>query len=450
MRPRDRCSWATAAAMALFLVAPLSAARADDDALLPPVICLHGFRGDATTFEPALEPLRAAGLEPIPLTFVPAAGDQGIGPTATDVIGPMIEVALAEHGYPPGQPFGVLAHSLGGLAIRHLVEGAGWGERVTRVVLLAVPNHGAHTGLGSAACTLPPGDPWRACGCDTRSGSPFLAELGSAPPPEVAARYLSIGASWRGTPMPGGGDMDGSGQGHANDGVVATESPYLEGVPFAIWKGRGPSRHTRLCCNSVIVDWVTGFLLDGSLPSPVPDPQSRIAGDLCEEPRIAAPGGGAALDTGSTDSTGPAGPAEPDPGAVELVIRVDASAAVDPLVQFKIRRGRLQLRLDDVEVLDHSERRAPRGDPVHSAALGPGEHRLELRWDVVFRSATDRHHPASSRPTELGFSVPDAGFATFVFVVEPGVPVDIVARLHRKASVGLQGRTWIEFEQTPR
>lgn len=427
-------AWATV----LVLPAPAGAGARVADAgaseLPPPVICLHGFRGDATTFDGAVDPLRAAGLEPLPLTFVPTSGTQGIPGTAREVIGPMIDEALAAAGYPPGQRFSVLAHSLGGLAIRHLAEREGWEERVDRVVLLAVPNRGAYTGLGRAACGLPRSSPWRGCGCDARRGSPFLDELGTRPPEALAARYLSIGASWRGTPMPGGGDLDGSGQGHANDGVVATESPYLEGVPFRIWKGRGPSRHTRLCCNAVIVDWIVGFLAHGTVPEESPYPRSDTAADLC------SPDG-----AGRTQASGTDNAEVPPPDAGWVTIRVDAGPAVDPLVQFKIREGRLQLQLDGEPVVDQRTRRAPRGDIVHVAALAPGAHDLAARWDVVFRSATDRHLPASSRPEEVGFSVPADGFATRQFTVSPGQPLEVVIRMHRRATVGLQGDTWIEF-----
>lgn len=405
-----------------------------EDELPHPVICLHGFRGDASTFDGALEPLRAAGLEPLPLTFVPASGTQGIADTAREVIGPMIEEALDTAGYPEGQRFSVLAHSLGGLAIRQLAEREGWEDRVDRVVLLAVPNRGARTGLGSAACGLPRSSPWRGCGCDTRRGSAFLDELGTRPPEDLAPRYLSIGASWRSTPMPGGGDLDGSGHGHANDGVVATESPHLDGVPFRIWKGRGPSRHTRLCCNAVIVDWIVGFLAHGAAPPESAYPRAEVADDLC-----AADGGHVA----SRPGAGPAVEAPADAGWV--TIRVDAGPAVDPLVQFKIRQGRLRLHLDGERVLDRRERRVPLGDIVHTVALAPGTHDLAIRWDVVFRSATDRHLPASSLPEEVGFSVPAEGFATRQFTVSPGQPLEVVIRLHRRATIGVQGDTWVDF-----
>ncbi len=432
-----RAALAAALLVSLLLPAPAAAgARVSggETVDLPtPVICVHGFRGDATTFEGALEPMRAAGLEPLPLTFVPTSGAHGIAETARGIVGPMIDDALAGAGYPEGQRFHVLAHSLGGLAIRQLAEREGWDERIGRVVLLAVPNHGARTGLAGASCGLPTRSPWRGCGCDTRRGSPFLADLGTSPPAELAARYLSIGSSWRGTPMPGGGDLDGSGRGHANDGVVATESPHLDGVPLRIWKGRGPSRHTRLCCNSVVVEWITGFLAHGTLPEELAYPRAEVAADLCAS-------------TGSGEPPRAADGVDAVPAdAGWVTLRVDAGPAVDPLVQFKIRDGHLQVFVDGEPVVDRSERRAPRGEAVFTLPLAPGDHQLSVRWDVVFRSATDRHLPASSLPDEVGFSVPAEGFASRRFEVAPGGPLEIVVRLHRKATVGIQGDTWVEF-----
>ncbi len=433
---------AVAAALALGTAVAAAADPGDtpgDDPPLPhPVICLHGFRGDASTFEPIIAPLTAAGLAPIPLEFAPADGDMGLAATAEEVVSHRVDAELSARGYPDGQRFSVLAHSLGGLVARHLIENGGWTDRVDRVALLAVPNHGARTGLGQAACGLPPSDPWRQAGCDTRNGSEFLVALGTHPPQELTARYLSVGSAWRGSPMPGGGDMDGSGQGHSNDGVVSAESPYLDGVPLRIWEGRGPSMHTRLFCNGVITGWIVDFLVDGTLPELDTDPQFQVAPDLCYDPGGAEgevrPGG---------DEVAPA-PAD----AALITFRVDAGGAADPLVQFKLRQGRLHLRLDDRDAVTLEQWKVPRGEPVHAEPLAPGEHVLEVRWDVVFRSATDRHHPAGTRPDEIGFSVPDEGNARLVFEVEPERSQEIWIRLFRKAGVGSQGRGWVEFDRS--
>ena len=430
-----------------------------------PVICLHGFNGDASTFVAALEPLRAAGLDPIPLTWSPPDGRTGIAGTAVQVVGPLIDAELSRRGYPRGQRFSVLAHSMGGLVARQLVELEGWDARLDRMVMVSVPNRGARTGLGGGACTLPPTHPWRCAGCDTRRGSPFLDELGTVPTPDLAERYLTIGASWRATPMPGGGDLDGSGRGHANDGVVATESPYLDGVPLRIWKGRGPSQHTRLLCNSVVMGWMVGFLVDGTVPEEEEDGRTQIAQDLCRVGDGAGRDGATAegavpLDverSAASANTVSCGGEEPGSGwngsaegdlESELAtfrIRVDASQAVDPLVQFKIRRAHLVVRLDGEVVVERTERKVPRGEPLPAGQLLPGEHTLEVRWEVAFRSATDRHHPLGMAPDDLGFAIPDDGFAVHAFSVGADETTEVLIRLYRKAAVGVQGRTWVEF-----
>ena len=52
-----------------------------------------------------------------------------------------------------------------------------------------------------------------------------------------------------------------------------------------------------------------------------------------------------------------------------------------------------------------------------------------------------------TEPEELGFSVPEAGFASHVVTLQSGQRVDLTARLFRKATVGVQGRSWVEWEE---
>ncbi len=268
--------------VALAGLAALPARAADrEPAERLPVICLHGFNGDATTFDAALPLLAEAGFDPVALTWEPADGRQPLERAALQVVAPMIEAALAERGYPEGRRLSLLTHSMGGIVARVLIERHGWDARVERVAMLSLPAHGARTGLGNAACGLPPADPWRAAGCDLRDRAPLLAELGTAPPAGVAARYLTISTLWRGSPMPGGGDLDGDGRWHGNDGVVASESGALDGVPFVIWEGRGPVQHTRVTCNDRVVGWAVAFLADGSVPEVADDHRRAVAGDLC-------------------------------------------------------------------------------------------------------------------------------------------------------------------------
>ena len=140
-------------------------------------------------------------------------------------------------------------------------------------------------------------------------------------------------------------------------------------------------------------------------------------------------------------------PDEQSESPATLVVRVDVSGAVDPLVRFKTRQGQLQILLDGEAVVERSDRKAPEED-VYEAVVPAGDHELGLRWSVTFRSATDRHHPTA--PRELGFSVPEYGHALHVVSLQPGDTVVVVARLHRKATVGIQGRSWVEWEEVSR
>jgi len=148
-------------------------------------------------------------------------------------------------------------------------------------------------------------------------------------------------------------------------------------------------------------------------------------------------------------------PPQPDPDAAEseepppgtLAVYLDVEGAVDPLVRFKTRTGHLVLRVDGETVLDRSDRKMPADEPILEVSLAPGEHVVELRWEVAFRSATDRHHPMGTEPEELGFSVPESGFASHVVVLQSGRRLDLWARLFRKATIGVQGRSWVEWQE---
>jgi len=137
---------------------------------------------------------------------------------------------------------------------------------------------------------------------------------------------------------------------------------------------------------------------------------------------------------------------EPEVVATTLRLFVDVAGAVDPLVRFKTRTGHLVVRVDGEVVVDRSERKTAADEPVIDATLGPGEHVIELRWEVTFRSATDRHHPMGTEPEPMGFSVPETGYASHVVFLESGQRLDVTARLFRKASVGIQGKSWVEWQ----
>ncbi len=420
---------------AILLATVLALACVQHAGAAQPVICLHGFNGDTTTFDPVRPLLEAAGLDPIALTYEPAHPDDGIAQTATAVVEPMIQEALALRGYPPDQPVAFLTHSTGSLVARVLVERGGWEARLTRMVMLSTPSNGARTGLGRHACALPRGVVWRTYGCDTRVDSPFLQSL-DPPPADLTERYLSLSTEWRASLAPGRGDLDGDGRSHGNDGVVASESGYLENVPMRIWEGSGPTYHTRICCNEEVMKWAVAFLTDGTIPEQPIYPRRARAANLCR-------GGREPDDAREAVQTSVARATSAEAGL--LRIQADATGATDALVQFKIRSARLLIMLDDEMLVDETKRTAPRGDLLHASMLDPGEHTLSVRWEVVFRSARDRHHPMGSGPDELGFEVPADGFARCSFQLSPEATQDVMLRFFRKPGPGVTGDTWVEF-----
>ena len=129
-----------------------------------------------------------------------------------------------------------------------------------------------------------------------------------------------------------------------------------------------------------------------------------------------------------------------------MAIAVDAAGAVDPLIRFKIHRAQLQLLVDGEVVVDSTERKAPDGSVLWQSDVAPGEHVIAVRWTVKFRSATDRHHPMGSAPEDVGFAVPEYGVASEAVTVGAGQAATVTAKLVRKASVGVQGRSWVEWE----
>lgn len=141
---------------------------------------------------------------------------------------------------------------------------------------------------------------------------------------------------------------------------------------------------------------------------------------------------------------GRATPGSAEPTRLELA--VDAAEAVDPLIRFKIHQARLEVTVDGEIVAEIEDRKPPAGDLVWQSDVGEGEHVIGVRWTVKFRSATDRHHPMGSEPEDLGFSVPEYGQATEVVEVAEGQTLRVTARLVRKASLGLQGKSWVEWE----
>ena len=83
----------------------------------------------------------APGVQP--LTYRPVAGTD-IRSMAIEVVAPAIHQALRRAGLDPAtRQVDVVAHSMGGLLMRYLVERDDWASRVDDLVMVATPNHGS-------------------------------------------------------------------------------------------------------------------------------------------------------------------------------------------------------------------------------------------------------------------------------------------------------------------
>lgn len=228
-----------------------------------PVVLIPGWHGKGGGFTEVISALESAGFTVLDfdpkapgtqaLSYGPSAGGQHISYLAGNIVEEQILAALTSAGYDADtQRVDVVAHSMGGLVARFLIEqpGAdvdgwrddagwqgdgvadvdeGWAERVDDLVLLGAPNHG--TWEAWVPSTLGGFGDWNASGGDMRPGSRFLRRMGTAE--RSGEDYYAIGGDpwylrWLRD------DIDGDGIAHGFDGVVPAESPYVTGAVFDI------------------------------------------------------------------------------------------------------------------------------------------------------------------------------------------------------------------------
>jgi pimeloyl-ACP methyl ester carboxylesterase len=201
-----------------------------------PVVEIAGLGSNGGHFSKLTAALRSEGVTVLdfdpstpgvqPLTYQP--GHSGVSihsgthipALAVDYVLPQIRQALTRAGLDPNtQRVDVVAHSMGGLLMRYLIEHPvdGWDSRVDDLVMVATPNHGSdvigwETRLGS---------PFKGLGDDMTPGSDFLNALGYAEPP--GQTYTAIG----GDPWIFRWYRYGH---HGFDDQVPTESPFLTGA----------------------------------------------------------------------------------------------------------------------------------------------------------------------------------------------------------------------------
>lgn len=199
-----------------------------------PVLLVHGFVCNHRIWDAMANQLRRAGHPILGLNLEPVFG-------SIDGYIPLIEDAVESLRRQTGaQQIAVVAHSMGGLAIRAWMRKYG-AARVARVLTLGTPHVG--TRLASWSYT--------ANGRQMRWNSPWLQELARGEP---AANLQLIRIAL--TPQ---------------DSIVYPQrEQVLPGVPVTVFEGRG---HIQLCFDRAVINWVLQQLegLPGSSPEQTPE-----------------------------------------------------------------------------------------------------------------------------------------------------------------------------------
>lgn len=281
MRRRPALLLAAVATLAATALTPLiSTATAHEGKY--PIVLVHGWTGNGASWNPMIPKLQAQGLTVLDfdtttagtqaLSYAPSAG-QHVPLLAKQVQG-KIQTALANAGYASTQKIDIVAHSMGGLVSRFLVEKPGadvdywsstsgwygdgvadirsdWASRVDDLVMLGTPNHG--TWEAWVPGTIGLFGAWNASGGDMKPNSLFLQKMGYAE--KAGEYYTAIG----GDPAYGQFlkyDYTGDGIKHGFDGVVPAESPYVTGADMSYVS----SNHGELLTQDAPLDLVIGAL----------------------------------------------------------------------------------------------------------------------------------------------------------------------------------------------
>ncbi|MCW2678792.1 MAG: lipase class 2 [Frankiales bacterium] len=246
-----------------------------------PVVLVHGWTGQGSSWNSMIPKLQAQGMTVLDfdpnlagtqaMSYAPSSG-QHVPLLAKQVQG-KIQTALANNGYPATQKVDIVAHSMGGLVSRFLVEKPGadvdswtstgwsgdgvadirtdWASRVDDLIMLGTPNHG--TWEAWVPGTIGAFGAWNASGGDMKPNSVFLQKMGYAE--KAGEYYTAIG----GDPAYGQFlryDYTGDGVKHGFDGVVPAESPALTGADVSYVS----SNHGELLTQDAPLDLVIGAL----------------------------------------------------------------------------------------------------------------------------------------------------------------------------------------------
>ncbi len=266
-----------------------------------PIVLIPGWHGDGDGFREMIPKLEDQGFTVLDfdqatpgtqaLNYAPSASGQHISYVAGKIVEEAIQSALTANGYSATQKVDIVAHSMGGLVARFLIEQPGadvdywsgttgwygdgvadvrtdWASRVDDLIMLGTPNHGTWeawvpTIIGGFGI-------WNPTGSDMRPSSPFLDLMGNSMP--SGERYHAIGGdpaylAWLSY------DYDGDGISHGFDGVVPAESPYVSGGTIDYVDGH----HGELLTDDDALDLIIGFLGMTSYQTGVGD--ANLAGD---------------------------------------------------------------------------------------------------------------------------------------------------------------------------
>lgn len=280
-----------------FLPAPADAGEG-----LYPIVLIPGWHGNADSFREMIPKLTANGLTVLDfdsatpgiqaMGYAPTAAGQHISYVAGKIVEEKIQAALAANGYPSTQKVDVVAHSMGGLVARFLVEKPGadvdmwssttgwygdgaadvrtdWASRVDDLVMLGTPNHG--TWEAWVPATIGGFGDWNPTGGDMFYSSKFLSLMGYAE--RAGETYRCVGGDpqylqWMKY------DFDGDGVKHGFDGVVPAESPHVTGCTMDYAAGH----HGELVTADQAVDLVITMLGQTSYQSGIG--KANLVGDL--------------------------------------------------------------------------------------------------------------------------------------------------------------------------
>lgn len=195
-----------------------------------PVVFVHGWDSGPDAWEGASIAFYEAGYHVVDFSSVtgdfrlgyrPAREDETIPEIAATKVGPAIQAALVANGFRADQRVDVVAHSMGGLVMRTLIEQPGqydlgftipstWSTQVRTLTMVGTPNHGAWV-AGPIWCSMGGNvdgvDVWYASCRQMEEGSAFLTRFLGEGPAAPTVEYHTISGG--------------------RDNIVGSESPRL-------------------------------------------------------------------------------------------------------------------------------------------------------------------------------------------------------------------------------